>query len=231
MKKIVTAAIIAAATVTAGAAFAADTDTVTTAITATVQNEVHVSGITTAWDLGTVTADALQATGGITQTDSNVQMWTNADGATGLDVQVQSAKSAPAGTGIDALPQGQAVIAVGTPDGNNADAMVPVTMTCTPCNLTNNTTVATPIQFSAAGNTATGAGSNANETVTSDTGGTRQVQIRNATGAEYTTQAACTTGTGTAASCTFQAGPTTGYEAEGGTYTGTLTQLYSDATA
>ena len=95
------------------------------------------------------------------------------------------------------------MIANGDPNAGNPDTMVPVTMTCTPCNLTGNTTAATPIQFSAAGNTATGAGSNSNETVTSDTGGTCQVESRNATGAEYTTQAACTTGTGTAASCMF----------------------------
>lgn len=86
MKKILTAAIVAASTLAIGSAFAADTDTVTTEISENVQNEVHVSGITTNWDLGTVTADELQATGGITQTDSDVQMWTNADGATGLNV-------------------------------------------------------------------------------------------------------------------------------------------------
>lgn len=101
-------------------------------------------------------------------------------------------------------------------------------MTCTPCNLDDNTTAASAIQFSPAGNTATGAGSNANETVASYAGGVRVVHIRNATDAEYTTQAACTNSTGTPATCTFQTGPTTGYEAEGGSYSGTLTQLYSD---
>lgn len=117
----------------------------------------------------------------------------------GIQVVTTADKVAPAGVSV---AQGHAVIAIGTPSAANATQMIPITMVCTSCNNGDALTFS-PL-------------------TTADAGGIRTVTIP----AGNATHAACTA---VAANCTFTLGPTTGYLASKGDYTGQLQQVYTVA--
>ncbi len=117
----------------------------------------------------------------------------------GIQVVTTADKIAPAGVNVT---EGHAVIAIGTPSAANPTQMISISMQCTPCD------GGTPLTFSAL--------------TAADTGGARTVTIP----AANATHLACNT---EAASCTFKLGPTTGYLASKGDYTGQLQQVYSVA--
>ena len=232
MKKTLAAVAIAAATTISMNAFAASAD-VTTTLSAVVETGLTVNNIPTSIDFGTNSPATFASGTGVASTASNVQIYTNAND--GVRVSVTSSNVANTGSTTGSTPDGQAVMLLSGGSNDTQTDMIPVKMVCTPCNLNANATTADAIQFSPAGNATTGAstGNSTYETVVSDTGGTRVVTLTDGgADAQYTTAAACGVdgAAGTAGNCTFTAGPTTGYEAADGSYSGSFVQTYSDIT-
>lgn len=216
LTKITIAATVAAATIAISTSAIASTDTT---VTASVISSITAENFPTSVDFPDVDATTLQSTPQ-TNVTSNINLYDNDADST---IQVTTTGNHAAEAGLSNITPGQLVITE-----NNAATtglaeakMIPISMVCTPCYASGDPQPSaigfTP--YGAAGTAAGGTG----DAVVSDASGTRVISITN----QYSSVDACTGAGATQMSCTISLGPTAGYAADAGSYTGTISQTFA----